>query len=47
VPVPDHWGGYVVVPERVEFWQGKLNRMHDRWRYRRDGSGWVRERLAP
>ncbi|HEY9562325.1 MAG TPA: pyridoxamine 5'-phosphate oxidase [Nocardioides sp.] len=52
VPVPERWGGYVVVPEQVEFWQGRLNRMHDRWRYRRaGGSGasgeWVTERLAP
>lgn len=47
VPVPEHWGGYVVVPERLEFWQGRANRMHDRWRYRREGQGWVRERLAP
>ena len=47
VPVPGHWGGYVVVPDAVEFWQGRPNRMHDRWRYRRQGDGWVTERLAP
>ena len=47
VPLPDHWGGYVVVPDAVEFWQGRRNRMHDRWRYRREGEGWVTERLAP
>ncbi|QIX28033.1 pyridoxamine 5'-phosphate oxidase [Nocardioides sp. JQ2195] len=49
VPPPEHWGGYVVVPERIEFWQGRANRMHDRWRYRRaaDGTSWLRERLAP
>ena len=46
-PRPAHWGGYRVLPERVEFWQGRENRLHDRLRYRRDGSGWVRERLAP
>ncbi len=46
---PDHWGGYCVEPETVEFWQGRLGRMHDRLRYRRtsaDGA-WVTERLAP
>ena len=47
VPLPDHWGGYVVVPETVEFWHGRQNRMHDRWRYVRDGDGWRHERLAP
>lgn len=47
VPVPEHWGGLRVVPETVEFWQGRVNRMHDRLRYRRTGSGWVVERLAP
>jgi pyridoxamine 5'-phosphate oxidase len=47
VPVPASWGGYVVVPDVVEFWQGRPNRMHDRWRYRRHGGGWVAERLAP
>lgn len=47
VPAPDHWGGLRVVPETVEFWQGRANRMHDRLRYRRAGSGWIIERLAP
>jgi pyridoxamine 5'-phosphate oxidase len=47
VPVPEFWGGYVVAPHEVEFWQGRRNRMHDRWRYRRDGEAWVVERLAP
>ena len=47
VPCPPTWGGYVVRPERVEFWQGRRGRMHDRLRYRRDGEGWVVERLAP
>jgi pyridoxamine 5'-phosphate oxidase len=47
VPVPPHWGGYRVVPESVEFWQGRPGRMHDRLVYRRDGSAWVVERLAP
>jgi pyridoxamine 5'-phosphate oxidase len=49
VPAPEHWGGYLVVPTAVEFWQGRPNRLHDRLRYRRtdDGSSWVMERLAP
>ncbi len=47
VPRPEHWGGYRVVPEIVEFWQGRRNRMHDRLRFRRDGDTWVVERLAP
>ncbi|MGE5831140.1 MAG: pyridoxamine 5'-phosphate oxidase [Micromonosporaceae bacterium] len=47
VPTPAHWGGLRVVPETVEFWQGREGRMHDRLRYRRDGEGWVVERLAP
>ncbi|MGH3735576.1 MAG: pyridoxamine 5'-phosphate oxidase [Micromonosporaceae bacterium] len=47
VPAPEHWGGLRVVPQTVEFWQGRENRMHDRLRYRRTDSGWVIERLAP
>jgi pyridoxamine 5'-phosphate oxidase len=47
VPVPDEWGGYVVRPEAVEFWQGRPGRMHDRLVYRRTSSGWATERLAP
>ena len=48
VPRPEHWGGLRVVPEAVEFWQGRANRLHDRLRYRLDESGaWVVERLAP
>ncbi|HEY0947053.1 MAG TPA: pyridoxamine 5'-phosphate oxidase [Opitutaceae bacterium] len=48
VPVPPNWGGFRVVPESVEFWQGRRNRLHDRLRYRRDASGsWIVERLAP
>jgi pyridoxamine 5'-phosphate oxidase len=47
VPLPDNWGGYLVVPEVVELWQGRPNRLHDRLRYRADGrGGWIRERLA-
>lgn len=48
VPRPDHWGGYRVVPERIEFWQEGESRIHDRLRYRRDASAaWLVERLAP
>jgi len=47
VPVPEEWGGYVVRPEAVEFWQGRPGRMHDRLVYRRTGTGWGTVRLAP
>jgi pyridoxamine 5'-phosphate oxidase len=47
VPRPEHWGGFLLRPETVEFWQGQVNRMHDRLRYRRDNGDWVVERLAP
>lgn len=47
VPVPEEWGGYVVRPDVVEFWQGRTSRMHDRLVYRRAADGWVVERLAP
>ena len=47
VPRPPWWGGFRVVPERVELWQGRDNRLHDRVRYRRGPQGWVRERLSP
>jgi len=47
VPRPPFWGGYVLRPEMVELWQGRPDRLHDRIRYRREGEGWVIERLAP
>src|SRR6266516_3771330 len=47
VPMPDFWGGYRVVPVTMEFWQGRANRLHDRFRYRRHGGQWVIERQAP
>lgn len=47
VPLPAYWGGYRVMPQAVEFWQGRPDRLHDRIRYRREGSEWVRERLSP
>jgi pyridoxamine 5'-phosphate oxidase len=47
VPPPPEWGGYCLVPERIEFWQGRTNRLHDRLRYRREGTAWIIERVAP
>ena len=47
VPMPEVWGGYRVTPLAWEFWQGRENRLHDRFRYRRPGDQWVIERLAP
>jgi pyridoxamine 5'-phosphate oxidase len=47
VPMPDFWGGYLLVPETVEFWLSRENRLHDRLRYVRADGGWMVERLSP
>ena len=46
-PRPPHWGGYRVIPQEIEFWQGRADRLHDRLVYRRKGDSWAIERLAP
>jgi pyridoxamine 5'-phosphate oxidase len=47
VPLPPHWGGFRVIPDEVEFWQGRADRLHDRLMYRRDESKWTISRLSP
>lgn len=48
IPLPDNWGGYLVKPDRFEFWQGRLDRLHDRVVYVRDAAnGWTKQRLSP
>jgi pyridoxamine 5'-phosphate oxidase len=48
IPMPDHWGGYLVQPQRLEFWQGRRSRLHDRVNYILESGGdWVKQRLAP
>lgn len=47
VPLPPHWGGYLLAPTLYEFWQGRPNRLHDRVQYRLSSNAWVIERLAP
>ncbi|MGH3011640.1 MAG: pyridoxine/pyridoxamine 5'-phosphate oxidase, partial [Gaiellaceae bacterium] len=46
-PLPPWWGGYLLRPSRLEFWQNRPNRLHDRFRYAREGGAWRLERLAP
>ena len=47
VDCPEHWGGYRLNPDRIEFWKGRLGRLHDRIVYQRQGEGWMISRLAP
>ena len=47
VPRPPHWGGYLVTPASIEFWQGRRSRLHDRFLYVREGDGWNITRLQP
>ncbi len=47
IPLPPHWGGYRLVPDEFEFWQGRENRLHDRFRYARAGAQWKIDRLSP
>ena len=47
IPKPGHWGGYLVAPLKVEFWQGRENRLHDRFLYEKEGDGWKISRLSP
>jgi pyridoxamine 5'-phosphate oxidase len=47
VPLPEHWGGFRVIPEEIEFWQGRRSRLHDRIVFRKSAGAWVRSRLSP
>jgi pyridoxamine 5'-phosphate oxidase len=47
VPMPDYWGGYLVKPESIEFWQGRPSRLHDRIRFTKKGNTWTIERISP
>ena len=47
IPLPSFWGGYRVIPQETEFWQGRENRLHDRFLFTRDGERWTIQRLAP
>ncbi len=47
VPRPPYWGGFRIIPDRIEFWQGRTGRLHDRFLYRREGQNWTIERLSP
>jgi len=47
IPMPDHWGGYAVSPTSIEFWQGRVGRLHDRIIYEKHGDAWTKQRLNP
>ena len=47
VPRPENWGGYTIVPNEIEFWQGRVSRLHDRFLYKKEGENWTINRLAP
>ena len=47
VPRPEYWGGFLLRPQAIEFWEGRANRLHDRTHYLREGDGWRSERLSP
>lgn len=47
IPMPDHWGGYAVSPASIEFWQGRVGRLHDRIIYEKHGDAWTKQRLNP
>ena len=47
VPRPENWGGYTIMPNEIEFWQGRANRLHDRFLYNKQGKNWTINRLAP
>lgn len=47
IPLPDHWGGYRVIPDSIEFWQGRASRLHDRIMYESEADGWTIKRLSP
>jgi len=47
IPRPEHWGGFVIIPETIEFWQGHEGRIHDRLKFRKEGAGWKINRLSP
>lgn len=47
IPRPENWGGYILKPQILEFWQGRENRLHDRVQYSLSGAGWIKHRLAP
>jgi pyridoxamine 5'-phosphate oxidase len=47
IPLPPNWGGFILSPKRIEFWQGRASRLHDRFQYTKSDNSWKLERLAP